>query len=52
MVDLIVGFQLNILVYYEKKILYVERSISYQGYDGDEFIILKDILNEVYYWFF
>lgn len=51
MVDSIVGFQPNISVHYEKKTLHVERSTSYQGYDGDEFIISKDTLNEVYHRF-
>lgn len=35
----------------KKKTLHVERSTSYQGYDGDEFIISKDTLNEVYHRF-
>lgn len=46
MVDSIVGFQSNISVHYEKKnTLHVERSTSYQGNDGDEFIISKETLN-------
>lgn len=51
MVDSIVGFQSNIQCTMKKKTLHVERSTSYQGYDGDEFIISKDTLNEVYHRF-